>query len=55
MKNNPPANFAGLEGSRGPSRTQSQANRGASRITKMACTATNQLDGKVNPRTESRV
>src|SRR6058998_4436671 len=36
------ANLAGLEGWRGPSRIQSQAKNGDSRITNAACTDTNQ-------------
>ena len=49
MKRRPQANFAGLEGSRGPSRIQSQAKTGASRMTKMGWTDSNQDDGNEKP------
>ena len=41
----PTANFAGLDGSRGPSRTQSQASTGASAITMIGCTDWSQDEG----------
>src|SRR5260370_42268399 len=44
-KMSPQENFAGLDGSLGPSRTQSQANTGASAIMKIELTDWNQLAG----------
>src|ERR1051325_10853301 len=44
-KNKPKANFVGVVGSYLPSRIQSHANAGARRMTKIAWTETNQLDG----------
>src|SRR5260221_1918419 len=54
MKNSPQANFAGLEGSREPSRIQSHAKAGARRMTKIGWTDWNHDEGKSNPRTERR-
>src|SRR6266545_2641187 len=51
----PSVNFAGLEGSRGPRRTHSHANVGASMMTNVGGTDWNQLAGNANPSTESRV
>src|SRR2546427_482880 len=47
----PNENFAGVEGSRGPSRTHSHANTPESRITNSGWMATNQLEGTVHPST----
>ena len=55
MKRRPNANLAGTDGSRGPSRIQSQAKTGASRITKIGCTDWNHDDGNEKPRRSRRV
>src|SRR5437667_8732074 len=55
MNTRPQAKLAGLDGSRGPSRIQSQAKAGASRITKMGWTDWNQDEGKDTPSIERRV
>src|SRR5581483_6491334 len=55
MKRRPKANFVGVEGSRWPRRTQSQAKAGERRITKIGWMVRNQLDGKLKPRIEVRV
>ena len=55
MKSRPIANFAGLDGSRGPSRIQSQAKTGASRITKIGCTDWNHDEGNEKPNIDRRV
>ena len=55
MNSRPSANFAGTDGSRGPSRSHSHAKTGASRITKTGCTDWNQDDGNAKPNASSRV
>src|ERR1051325_1970992 len=49
-KNRPNANFAGLDGCRSPMRCQMYAKTGASKITNMAGTDWNQLDGYSQPK-----
>ena len=55
MKIRPTANFAGTEGSRGPSRIQIHANTGARMITKIGCTDWNHDEGNEKPQTSRRV
>src|ERR1700676_2074744 len=51
----PAENLTGLDGSREPSRTQSQAKTGANVMMNSAFADWNQLLGKVHPRMEFRV
>src|SRR6185437_9103599 len=55
VNSRPMANLAGVDGSYLPRRIHSQANAGASTMTKIAWTVRNQLDGKLKPRIVVRV
>src|SRR5262245_8388193 len=55
MNTSASANFAGTDGSRGPSLIHNQANSGASRITQIGCTIWNQDTGNEIPSSSSRV
>src|SRR5580765_8196401 len=54
-KKSPIVNFAGLDGSRRPSRIHSHAKIGEKMMTKSGSTDWNQLDGYVKPATTRRV
>src|SRR5882762_2072358 len=54
-KNNPRANFAGLDGWRSPMRCQRNAKGGARKITKIAGSDCHQLEGNGQPKISFRV
>src|SRR4051812_30325 len=55
MNSTPMANLPGTDGPRLPSRIQSSAKSGASRMTRTGCTVWNHDEGNEKPKTSSRV